>query len=59
MTDWHEVMRGYGGTRPDDNDMVQITRGTARLALASLHNGVGGTGLPAGMGPEMGCPRPP
>jgi hypothetical protein len=37
MTDWNEIMRGYGGARPDDNDMVQITRGTARLARAALH----------------------
>jgi hypothetical protein len=36
MTDWNEVMRGCGGARPDDNDMVQITRGTARLARAAL-----------------------
>jgi hypothetical protein len=35
--DWNEVMRGYGGARPDDNDPVQITRGTARLARAALH----------------------
>jgi hypothetical protein len=37
MTDWNEVMQGYGGARPDDNDMVRITRGTARLARAALH----------------------
>jgi hypothetical protein len=37
MTDWNDVMRGYGGARPDDNDMVQITKGTARLARAALH----------------------
>jgi hypothetical protein len=37
MTDWNEVMAGYGGARPDDNDLVQITRGTARLARAALH----------------------
>jgi hypothetical protein len=27
----------YGGARADDNDMVQITKGTARLARAALH----------------------
>jgi hypothetical protein len=37
MTDWNEVMDGYGGARPDDNDMVQITKGTARLARAAIH----------------------
>jgi hypothetical protein len=36
MTDWNEVMKEYGGARPDDNDMVQITRGTARLARSAL-----------------------
>lgn len=34
--DWNKVMADCGGAHPDDNELVIITRGTARLAASTL-----------------------
>lgn len=34
--DWNKVMKDCGGAYPDDNGLVVLTRGTARLAASAL-----------------------
>lgn len=36
--DWNKIMNGYGGARPDANECVVVTRGTARLANSALRS---------------------